>query len=559
MSPEQRVRLTLRLLVICSTLAATAPAVATSGVACSYLEYQSFLQTTIGSATVVPADPISGRPEHCQVNATISPGPGSRIGVVYRLPVAASWNGKLLGIGGSGWAGDLTIGSATLGLSRGYATLQTNTGHLSPNPFEFTWSLLSPGKLNEEAVIDFGHRAVHLMTTVGKEVARAYYGRPHEFAYFQGCSTGGRQGFQEVQRYPDDYDGVISGAPVYNVGVFMSAIWRTQVFHAEIGSNLLPAHVPLLATAVAAACDERRRLDRLADGIITNPLRCDFDPRSLQCADPLDGSNPICLSARQVQTVRKMYRGRRTPDGELIAEGITHGSEPDWALRSVGNPAIPLGLNAVLGSPFFSYMVKLDPTFNLFDIDVDDDIEEAKAAFATRQIEATNPQVMPFIRNGGKWIIWHGFNDPGPSPKQTAKYYETVVDALSKRLHTDDDEDHGNGLRAAQQHVRYFLAPGVFHCGGGPGPDIVNPNLLTALAQWVEHGAAPESIVATKSNSPLTRPMCPYPQLARYTGSGDTNDPSNFVCVNAIDRGPFRKGHDSRQPDKSREQPRDRD
>jgi feruloyl esterase len=556
MSPEQRVRLALRLLVICGTLAVTAPTVATSGVACSYLEYQSFLQTTIGSATVVPADPISGRPEHCQVNATISPGAGSRIGVVYRLPVAASWNGKLLGIGGSGWAGDLTIGSATLGLSLGYATLQTDTGHPSPNPFDLTWSLLAPGQLAEEAVVDYGHRAIHLMTTVGKEVARVFYGRPHDFAYFQGCSNGGRQGFHEVQRHPDDYDGVISGAPVYNVGVFMSAIWRTQIFHAEPGRNLLPAHVPLLASAVVAACDTLGRVDQVADGIITNPLRCRFDPRSLQCADPMDGGNPTCLSASQVETVLELYRGRRTSDGEEIAEGITHGSEPDWTLRSVGVPVFPLGLNAVLGSPFFSYMVRLDPGFSLFDVDVDHDLEEAKAAFATRQIVATSPNVMPFIRKGGKWIIWHGFDDPGPSPEQSAKYYETVVDALGKRLHAGRDEDHGNRLRAVQQHIRYFLAPGVFHCGGGPGPDVVNPNLLTALSQWVEHGVAPETIVATKSKSPLARPMCSYPKLARYAGSGDTNDPVNFVCVNAIDRGRFRRGNDDRQADDSREEPR---
>jgi feruloyl esterase len=557
MSPEPRVRLAFCLPLICGTLAATAPAVATSGVSCSYLEYESFSQTTIGSATVVPADQISGRPEHCQVNATISPGPGSRIGVVYRLPVAASWNGRLLGIGGSGWAGDLTIGSATLGLSRGYATLQTNTGHPSPNPFDLTWSLLAPGQLAEEAVVDYGHRAIHLMTTVGKEVARVFYGRPHDFAYFQGCSNGGRQGFQEVQRYPDDYDGVISGAPVYNVGVFMSAIWRTQIFHAEPGRNLLPAHVPLLASAVVAACDTLGSVDQVADGIITNPLRCRFDPGSLQCAHPMDGGNPTCLSASQVETVRELYRGHRTPGGEVIAEGITHGSEPDWTLRSVGVPVFPLGLNAVLGSPFFSYMVKLDPGFSLFDVNVDRDIEEAKAAFATRQIVATSPNVMPFIRKGGKWIIWHGFNDSGPSPEQTAKYYETVVEALGKRLHGPDDENLGNRLHAVQQHVRYFLAPGVFHCSGGPGPDVVNPNLLTALAQWVEHGVAPERIVATRSNSPIARPMCPYPQLARYTGSGDTNNPASFVCVNAIDRGPFRRDKGGHEDIETKEEHRD--
>jgi feruloyl esterase len=179
-----------------------------------------------------------------------------------------------------------------------------------------------------------------------------------------------------------------------------------------------------------------------------------------------------------------------------------------------------------------------------------------KAAFATRQIEATNPKVMPFIRNGGKWIIWHGFNDPGPSPNQTAKYYETVVDAIGKRLHADDDDDHGKRLRAVQQHVRYFLAPGVFHCGGGPGPNVVNPDLLTALEQWVEHGVAPERIIATRSSSPLARPMCPYPQLARYVGSGSTDDPVNFVCVKAIDREQFRK--DDHDDDDGRDDHRDR-
>lgn len=553
MSREQDVRLACRLMVTCGSLAITVPAVADSPVACSDLQNLGFPQTAISSAAVVPADVISGRPEHCRVGATISPASGSHIGVVYRLPVADRWNGRLLGIGGSGWAGDLTIGGATLGLSRGYATLQTDAGHPSSNPFDLTWSLLAPGRLNEEAVVDFGHRAVHLMTTVGKEVARVYYGRSHDFAYFQGCSTGGRQGFQEVQRYPTDYDGVVSGAPVYNIGVFMSAIWRTQIFHAEPGRNLLPAHVPLLAKAVVAACDELRRLDRIADGIITNPLRCRFDPRSLQCTDPLDGGNPTCLSAKQVETVRKMYGGHRTPDGEVIAEGLTHGSEPDWTIRSVGVPAFPLGLNAVLGAPFFSYMVKLDPTFSLFDVDVDSDLGEVKSAFATREIEATSPNVMPFSRNGGKWIIWHGFNDPGPSPKQTAKYYEEVVEAMGRTLDGEGDDDHGDKLRAVERHVRYFLAPGVFHCGGGPGPDVVNPNLLTALEEWVERGFPPERIVATKNNSPLARPMCPYPKLARYVGSGSMDDPANFACVNAIDREPFGKDDDDHEDDDGRD------
>jgi len=542
-------------MVTCGSLAITVPVVADNPMPCSDLQNLVFPQATVISTTVVPADAVSGRPVHCRVGATISPNPGSRIVVVYRLPIEERWNGRLLGIGGSGWAGDLTIGSATLGLSRGYATLQTDAGHPGSNPLDLAWSLLAPGRLNEEAVVDFGHRAVHLMTAVGKEVARAFYGRSHDFAYFQGCSTGGRQGFQEVQRYPTDYDGVVSGAPVYNIGVFLSSIWRTQIFHAEPGRNLLPAHVPLLANAVVAACDELGSLDRIADGIITNPLRCRFDPGALQCIDPLDGGDPTCLSAKQVETVRKMYGGHRTPEGEVIAEGITHGAEPDWTLRSVGVPAFPLGLYASLGAPFFSYMVKLDPTFSLFDVDVDADLGDAKAAFATREIEATSPNVMPFSRSGGKWIIWHGFNDPGPSPKQTAKYYEEVVEALGRSLQDegDDHDDHGDKLRAVGQHVRYFLAPGVFHCGGGPGPDVVNANLLTALEEWVEHGLTPERIIATKNNSPLARPLCPYPKLARYVGSGSTNDPASFVCVKAIDREPFRKDDDDHDDDDGRD------
>jgi feruloyl esterase len=201
-------------------------------------------------------------------------------------------------------------------------------------------------------------------------------------------------------------------------------------------------------------------------------------------------------------------------------------------------------LNAVLGTPYVSYLVKQDPAFSVFDVDVDADLEQVKTALATREIEATDPDVTPFIHNGGKWIIWHGFNDSGPSPKQTAKYYEAVVDTIGPELRHYDTTGSGNTLRAVQEHVRYFLAPGVFHCGGGPGPDVVNPNLLTALEQWVEGGVAPERIVATKTSSPLARPMCPYPELARYVGAGDTTDPANFVCVNAIHREPFRKNRD---------------
>lgn len=291
---------TRRALLLSGAVALVAPGGASAQETCGNVAaFASLPGTTIVSAKPVPANAKAGLPAFCEVHATISPVAGSHIGAVYRLP--ANWNGKVLGIGGGGFAGNLSIAAATQGLSRGYAVIQNDMGHESTASLDPTFAIKAPGQPNVEAIIDFGHRATHVATTVGKTLVASYYARPVQRAYFQGCSTGGRQGLAEVQRYPDDYDGVIAGAPVYTPLVYSNAILRVQAFHKKPESNLLPAHVPLIQKSVLAACDMN---DEVADGILTDPRACTWDPGQLACSG---AASADCLTPAQVETVRRAY------------------------------------------------------------------------------------------------------------------------------------------------------------------------------------------------------------------------------------------------------------
>ena len=252
------------------------------------------------------------------------------------------------GVGGGGFAGNLTVQAVSHALARGYATGSTDLGHASANGLDPSFALEAPGKINEEAIKDFGHRATNLMTKVGKEIAKELYGRGVQKSYFEGCSTGGRQGLAEMQRYPDDYDGVIAGAPVYNALVYSNALFRVQAFHGKPESNLAPAHVPLVNKAVMAACDAR---DGVADNILADPRQCRFDPAQLQCKAG-EAAGPQCLTAAQVETVKKVYAGLKSADGKWLAMPLMPGGEADWVDRSIGNSEMPKGRNAVLGAPF---------------------------------------------------------------------------------------------------------------------------------------------------------------------------------------------------------------
>jgi len=504
----------LRTLLLAGSLIpilASAPRVSSSGGpmpmqdACGALaRWSGPAHTTIGLSRIVPSDQEVGAPSYCEVQATISPVDGSRIGAVYRLP--ERWNGKVLGIGGGGAAGNVTIQAAAPALSRGYAVIQNDLGHASTSGTDWSFALKAPGQPNAEAIIDFGHRATHLATVVGKALVSRFYGRAAQRAYWQGCSAGGRQGLAEVQRYPDDYDGVIAGAPVHAVRYFSTVVLRVQAFHKHPGSNLLPAHATLIQNAVLAACDAK---DGVRDGVVTDPRTCTWDPGKLQCKSVPSAS---CLTRAQVQTVRRIYSGTKTRDGRFAMIPLLRGGESQWELRMIGNAKMPRGVNAVLGASFVAHVVKHDPSYDPMTFDPERDIAPMGTGLA-QHVFQEETDISAFLGRGGKLLLWHGFNDPGPSPLSTIEYF----DAVQRRV------------PAAKDGVRLFLAPGVLHCRGGAGPDRFDA--LTALDEWVENGTPPASIVATTADARLSRPLCPYPRLPKYKGTGATNDAANFECV----------------------------
>ena len=460
-----------------------------------------FPETTVQSATFATADADTRTPAFCEVTAAVSPVEGSSIGVVYRLP--ETWNGKLLGIGGGGWMGNTRIESARDGLNRGYATLQTDGGHAAGPVFDTSWAVDADGGANMVAIEDFSHRAVHVMTDVGKAVSAAYYGEPHRYAYWQGCSTGGRQGLMEAQRYPGDYDGVIAGAPVYDLLTQTSGFVRNMNFSGAARS-LSPGHPELIADAVHARCDAA---DGAEDGVIRDPRACTWDPAELACEAGDEGDQ--CLTTDQVDAVRVAYDGVLTSTGELAAYPLSRGSEAGWDrfVDTGDDDAASLGMNGLSAALFG------DARFDMAAFDPETDVERARTSAMADHYEATDAQIDAFLAEGGKLILWHGFYDPGPSPLGTIRYYERVL----------AETDPANN---AAQAVRLFLAPGVGHCRGGPGPDEFDA--LTALEAWIEDGVAPASIDATATDSDLSWPLCPYPALPR--GSVDADGARTYRC-----------------------------
>ena len=465
-----------------------------------------FPNTTVHSSLTVPADAKTGLPAFCEVTAHITPVPGSKITVVYRLP--ENWNGRLLGLGGAGWMGNVFLSgprtgpgrAADLGLLRGYATAGTDGGH----PLDLTIDLTSDVSWtpnNPVAVTDFSHRAIHEMTVLGKQVVARYYGRASTKSYYTGCSTGGRMGMMETQRYPEDYDGVIAGAPVYSLLVQSSNTVRDQIFKAP-GASISLEQIKLVHDAVLKACDAA---DGLKDGVITDPRRCRWEPKSLQCKKGV--SSDSCLTSAQVEALEKAYRTVRTRAGIVGNYGLTRGSEAGW------NPIMPTipgprnVMNGDLGDliPLMFGPAGFDPA--KFDIETQQAAIH-RTPFAA-EYEASSTQLSAFFKRSGKLLLWHGFDDPGPSPFATIDYYERAVKA--------------NG----GANLRLFVVPGVGHCMGGPGADTFDP--LTALEQWVENGTPPETMVAKKPGAAFERPVCAWPKLPYYR-SGDPAKATSFQC-----------------------------
>ena len=472
-----------------------------AGVPCAALTHAAIADTTITSATIVAA--AGTAPEHCLVVGHVD----TEIGFELRLPTT-TWNGKFYHAGGGGFVGSIPHSPGAL--ARGYAVIGTDTGHVGGGAFgaalDGSWALN-----NLERQVNFGHRAVHVATVAGKKIVKAFYNRHERLAYFEGCSNGGRQAMQEAERYPTDFDGIIAGAPALDwVGTMSGFVWNEQAVNA---APLSVDKVALLAGAVLAACDAK---DGLKDNLISDPRRCQFDAKTLQCTA---GDAPTCLTAGQVETAKRIYHGATSSSGRPLyfgwPQGHEDGAATGWPLWITGNGAIP-PLQFLFADGYLRYFV-FDPSFNFLTSNLDSDISAARPT--GKFLNATNADLSDFSAAGGKLIMWHGWADAALTAFRSIAYLEEAADKTK----------HGNRL---DEFFRLFLAPGMHHCGGGPGPNTLDA--LSALESWVEHGIAPEQIVATHRTATgtvdRTRPLCAYPKEATFRGSGSPDEASNFVC-----------------------------
>ena len=501
---------------------------------------------TITQATVRPA--AGPTPQHCYVRGTIA----GRIGFHVQLPLRSSWSGRLLNVGDGGKDGTLSLSNDRV--AQGYAVANSNSGHDSgAEPGStFAWD-------NRDAVLDFGHRAVHLTANASKTVVRQYYGRAAQFSYFDGCSTGGRQGAMEAQRFPEDFDGIVAGAPLLNYQAInaQEVVMTQKIFADKLAGNLaydkdgdgVPESLTkweIVRDAVLAKCDAS---DGIKDGVVDDPLSCSFnaevDLAKFACAGDVNADG--CLTKRQIQTVRDLHRGTFDSKGTQVMKGYARGSEWHWNSRlvahkgnnmspsrsSVGDDHIPyLFYESSPGrpapepeighAPRTLYKTGAAPEFGWWDFNIDD-LTSGKARFTEAALNATDTDLTRYLkRENGRLLFYQGFSDDVPV-EPIVDYYKAMVTAT-----------FGGDTNAARERVRLFMLPGVGHCRGGPGPDTWDR--LGPIVDWVENGRAPDHIVASRQVDGKTvneRKVCAYPQKATYMGpAGGQNDQANWVQGN---------------------------
>jgi len=441
-------------------------------------------------------------PEFCCVAAVLRPTKDSEIKIEVWLP-SSGWNGKFLAVGNGGWAGSINYGGLTQSLQRGYATASTDTGHTG-NGDDASFALGHPEKL-----IDLGYRSVHLMTVQAKAIIAAFYGNGPRLSYWNGCSTGGKQGLTEAQRYPDDYNGIAEGDPAnFWTHLMFGTIWPAEVTLKDPASYIPPSKFELIHKATLDACD---KIDGVQDGIIDDPTRCHFDPKVLECAGP---DAPTCLAPAQAEAARKLYAGPKNPrTGEQVFPGQEPGSEPMWRAQAGGPQPMSIPVS------YFKYVLFQNPDWQWQTLNFDQDVAMADRLDGNI-LNAVNPNLKAFKAHGGKLLMYHGWSDAIIVPGESVNYYDSVVKTMGSAAKTKD-------------FARLFMIPGMGHCQGGPGTDVFDN--VGVLEQWVEQGAVPDKISAshiTQGVVDMTRPLCPYPEVARWTGSGSTNDAANFACVN---------------------------
>jgi feruloyl esterase len=498
--------------------------------ACESLATLRLPQTTITVAQTVssgsftpPADkPIASLPAFCRFAGVIRPSADSHIEFEVWMP-AVGWNRKLQGVGNGGFAGAISYDGLGRAIARGYAAASTDSGHKGAG-IDATWALGHP-----EKILDFGHRAIHEMTVKAKAVVESFYGQAPRRSYFASCSNGGRQALMEAQRYPADYDGIISGAPAAAWTTFMTGfVWNAQAMAAP-AAHIPPARLPAIERAVIAACDAR---DGVPDGVLASPAKCGFDPRTMVCKG---ADSAECLSVPQADALARIYAGPRGRDGASIARGFPPGGETGpggWGLWITGE-APGKSLQAVFASQFGANMVfdRADWDLRTFDFDRDVKVVEEKMA---KVLNATDPDLGRFRRRGGKLILFHGWNDAALAAEATIDYFNAVRTRM--------------GPEVTDSFVRLYMMPGLQHCFGGPGAHYCGGltvplgdsqhDFSAALERWVEEGVAPGTMIAVKpieesnpaAGAAQTRPLCPYPQAAAFKGTASADDPSGYRC-----------------------------
>jgi Tannase and feruloyl esterase len=469
--------------------------------------------TLIRSTSLVEATATT--PEFCQVLGYVAP----QVQFELRLPTE-TWNGRYMQTGGGGFAGSIPINSCADALSLNFAVAAQDMGHsITGEPL---WGLD-----NEPLRVDFAHRSTHVVAVAAKAIISEFYDQEAAYSYFRGCSTGGREGLMEATRYPGDFDGILAGHPASPaLQGAMANNWLAQVGSRPdpvgAGTNVIlsAAKADLLHDAVMAECDD---VDGLADGLIDDPRNCEFDPTELACERGSNGSD--CLTRAELNVALKYYDGPRDSRGVRLYPGrVPHGSELGWPTEPPRSAGFA---NGQLKYLMYKDSPPLDWTF--YDFDFDKDVSWGKLRYGFKLYDPFDPDLSKFRAQGGKLLLYHGLSDLSVSPEVSIDYYTEVA----KRM---------GGHKRLRDWFRLFLVPGMFHCGGGvtpvrldpSGPVPVGPDPLLKLVEWVESDTPPDSLVASYLDDgevARTRPVFPYPQVARYAGEGSIDDAANFEAT----------------------------
>jgi hypothetical protein len=525
-----------------------------SGLALPHATITTAQSITGGSFTPPNSStPLTGLPAFCRIAVTSTPTTDSLIKIEVWIPVGAAWNGKYEQLGCGGFCGSISYTGLAEAIRRGYASAATDDGNETGGLATFVLK-------HPEKIIDFGYRALKETTEKAKAIIPAFAGSGPQRSYFAGCSDGGREALMEAQRFPDDFDGIIVGSPANDwTHLFAGFIWNEQALLDDPASYIPPSLLPVLSNTALAQCAGQDG-GVPTDPFLNDPRDCRFDPGSVECRPGQDPST--CLTSAQVNAARKIYSGPHDPrTGKLIFPGYEPGTEANpanWQLwitgtsrdadlsTAVNAPRNPgQALQEFFGNNFFADFVFQDPTFDFHTLNFTTDVALADNGVGMI-INAIDPDLGPFKDHGGKMIHYVGWGDSAIAPMNTVNYYNEVSDELhGKAKHGHD----GGSFKKIREFYRLFMVPGMAHCGGGDGPNAfgngtngpvvdADHDLLMALDRWVESGVAPEEIIGTHylNNTPASgiqyqRPLCPFPEVARYDGIGAPSSVSSFTCI----------------------------